>query len=203
MPVRSARGVALPGVLLLSAFLIGVTGWLVGHVRTDQMVARFSDADDEAERVAQAAVESVALALGSTMDWRPAGLAAVSLACPAATRLPVTMDVGEERARVQSVVDAGSRWGSDRPRFEVAWQCHAEGVLTRWPAGAVNPAVVVLIADEPEGDGLPGISQNERLLVRAVSRGAADSRGEASATITRTAPGAPVVLEAFRRGPAQ
>ena len=32
---HSERGVALPGVLLLAAFLVGVTGWLVGHVRTD------------------------------------------------------------------------------------------------------------------------------------------------------------------------
>ena len=200
---HSARGVALPGVLLLAALLVGVTGWLVGHVRTDQLVALASDADEDADRVAQAAIEAVALALGGTSDWGPAGLVAIPLGCPAATRPPVALDATAERGRVQAAVDAGSRWGADTPRFEIGWHCHADGLLAGQSASAANPAVVVLIADEPEGDGRPELSQNQRLLLRAVSRGAASSRGEASATVVRPAPGAPVVLAAFRRGPVQ
>jgi hypothetical protein len=57
------------------------------------------------------------------------------------------------------------------------------------------------VADEPEGDAAPLTSSNERLLLHAIAVGRGGIRSVASATITRQAPFAPVVLAAWR-GPA-
>ena len=80
----------------------------------------------------------------------------------------------------------------------------ALGVPCRRRAGALAsswpriPSVLVWVADDPEGDGQPLRSGNQRLLLTAVAHAGGDARGEASATVWRTGPGAPVVLAAWR-----
>jgi hypothetical protein len=196
---RPDRGVALPGVLLLSALLVAVTGWLIGHVRTDLAMARATDAEDHADRLAQAALEVVAMALASVADWHPVNAITVPLPCPTAPRPVAALDVPAVRVRVQAAIDAASRWGPDTPRFEPIWICHAEAVQGQWLIPGEVPAVVVLLADDPEGDGRPDLSANQRLLLRAVVHGAAGTTSGASATVTRDAAGAAVVLASFRR----
>ena len=68
------------------------------------------------------------------------------------------------------------------------------------PSRGSNPSVVVWVADDPEGDGLPLRSGNQRLLLAAVAHVGGDARGEASATVWRTGPGSPVVLAAWQGG---
>lgn len=196
---RPDRGVALPGVLLLSALLVAVTGWLIGHIRTDLAMAMASDAEDHADRLAQAALEVVAMALASVADWHAVSAISVSLPCPPAARPIVALDVAVVWARVQAAIDAASRWGPDTPQFEPIWTCHAEAVQGQWTMPGDVPAVVVLLADDPEGDGRPDLSANQRLLLRAVVRGAAGTTSGASATVTRDAAGSAVVLASFRR----
>ncbi len=62
---RSELGVALPGVLVLAAFLVGVTGWLIGHLRTDTAMTLAIEDTHSGGRVAEAALQIVALALGA------------------------------------------------------------------------------------------------------------------------------------------
>ena len=196
---RRDRGVALPGVLLLSALLVAVTGWLVGHVRTDLSMAFATDAEDHAERLAQAAIEVVAMGLASVPDWHTIGAITAPVSCPSAARPVAARDVAAVRGRVQAAIDTASRWGPDTPTFAPIWTCHAEAVQARWPMAGEVPAVVVLLADDPEGDGRPDLGTNERLLLRAVVRGAAGTTAGASATVARDAPGGAVAVAAFRR----
>ena len=198
LPGRSDAGVALPGVLLLSAFLVGITGWLVGHLRTDvALTAALEDAHTGA-RVAEAAAQAVALALAQQADWTSVDALALGLPCPASPTVVVPLDEGAERGWIQAEMDAGSRWGADTPEWQPVWQCHGAGVLERWPSRGATPAVAVWIADDPEGDGQPLRSANQRLLVTAVARTAGEGRGAASATVSRVAPGFPVELAAWR-----
>ena len=74
---HSERGVALPGVLLLAAFLVGVTGWLVGHVRTD---VGMRTANEEA--LLGSAARRIGLAVGRDGAWPAAGLDARRRAAP-------------------------------------------------------------------------------------------------------------------------
>jgi hypothetical protein len=195
---RSDAGVALPGVLLLAAFLVGVTGWMVGHLRTDiALTAAIEDAHAGA-RVAEAAVQAVALALAQHADWTTVNALALGLPCPAALTTVAPLDEIVERSWIQAEMDAGSRWGADTPEWQPVWLCHGTGVLGRWPARGTTPAVAVWVADDPEGDGRPLHSANQRLLVTAVSRTAGAARGAASATVSRTMPGTPVTLDAWR-----
>ena len=76
---RSERGVALPGVLLLAAFLVGVTGWLVGHVRTDIDMRAANEEALLGSRLAESALQSVAMALGQQPDWMPVDALALAL----------------------------------------------------------------------------------------------------------------------------
>lgn len=195
---RSERGIALPGVLLLAAFLVGVTGWLVGHVRTD--VALSTELEDAlaASRIAEAAVQSVAMALMHQANWAPIDSIALALPCAAPAVALVPLDEPAERAWIQAETDAASRWGPDTPRWRPIWQCHGAGLLGRWPVRGATPSVAVWVADDPEGDAQPLHSSNERVLLVAVARAGQVARGGASATVMRTGPGAPVVLAAWR-----
>lgn len=195
---RSERGVALPGVVLLAAFLVGVTGWLVGHHTTDvAMMAALEDANTGA-RLAEAAVQSVAMALQQQPDWTTVDALALALPCPGAPTTVAPLDEVAERRWIQAEMAAGSRWGTDTPEWQPVWLCHGTGVLGRWPARGATPAVAVWVADDPEGDGQPLRSVNQRLLVTAVARTAGEARGAASATVSRMAPGAPVELASWR-----
>ena len=197
-PGRSERGVALPGVLLLAAFLVGITGWSVGHMRTDAGLAAALEESHRATRLAEAAVQSVAMALADQPDWGPVNALPLALGCPAAPAAVVTVDEPQERTWLQNEIEAGSRWGLDTPTWRPLWACHAHGILGRWPAPGAIPSVVVWVADDPEGDAQPLRSTNERLLLTAVARVGATARGEAAATVVRAGPGAPVVLAAWR-----
>ena len=66
---HNERGVALPGVLLLAAFLVGVTGWLAGHVRTDVGMRTANEEALLGRRLAESALQSAAMALGQQPDW--------------------------------------------------------------------------------------------------------------------------------------
>ena len=110
----------------------------------------------------------------------------------------VPADEPTERNWLQDATNASSRWGPDTPAWQPLWACHAAGVLGHWPARGRNPSVLVWVADDPEGDGQPLRSGNQRLLLTAVAHAGGDARGEASATVWRTGPGAPVLLAAWR-----
>jgi hypothetical protein len=195
---HSERGVALPGVLLLAAFLVGVTGWLVGHVRTDVGMRTANEEALLGRRLAESALQSAAMALGQQSDWMRVDALALVLPCPSSAVPIVPADELTDRTWLQDDMNASSRWGSDTPVWQPLWTCHAAGVLGRWPARGPNPSVVVWVADDPEGDGLPLRSGNQRLLLAAVAHVDAEARGEASATVWRTGPGAPVLLAAWR-----
>ena len=195
---RSERGVALPGVLLVAAFLVGVTGWLIGHLRTDTAMTMAIEDTHVGGRVAEAALQTVALALGEIPDWTAVDGLPLALACPPASAGPVALDEAAERVWLQADTNANSRWGPDTPQWQPLWACHAQGVLGRWPTRGAAPAVVVWVADDPEGDGLPLRSLNQRLLLAAMARVGGEARGAATVTITRSGPGAPVTLGAWR-----
>ncbi len=196
--VRQDQGAALPGVLLLAAFLVGVTGWLVGHVRTDALLGMEQRDEASASQVAAAALQVMAMAFGQVADWTT--LAAPPVACPASGGAVVALDEPQEHAWLQAATDAASRWGADTPQWQLAWICHAEGVLGGWHAAGAMPEVAVWMADDPEGDGQPLTSLNQRLMLHAVASGRDGVRGVAAATIARQAPGAPVELAAWRPG---
>ena len=195
---RSDLGVALPGVLVLAAFLVGVTGWLIGHLRTDTAMTMAIEDTHSGGRVAEAALQIAALALGQVTDWTAVDGLSLALACPPASVGPVVLDAAAERVWLQADTDANSRWGPDTPQWQLLWTCHAEGVLGRWPTRGAAPSVVVWVADDPEGDGLPLRSANQRLLLAAVANAGGEARGGASVSITRSGPGAPVTLGAWR-----
>lgn len=195
---RNDGGVALPGVLLLAAFLVGITGWLVGHLRTDVALTAALEDAHTAARVAEAAVQAVALALAQQADWTTVDALALAPPCPGAPAVVAPLDEVAERGWIQAEMDAGSRWGTDTPEWQPVWLCHGTGVLGRWPARGATPAVAVWVADDPEGDGQPLRSVNQRLLVTAVARTVGEARGAASATVSRVAPGSPVELASWR-----
>ena len=198
----SERGIALPGVLLLAAFLVGVTGWLVGHVRTDIAMRMANEEAFAGGRLAESALQSVATALSQQVDWMPVDTLGVGLAltlpCPVSPVPVVPVDEARERAWLQTDTDASGRWGPDTPAWQPLWACHGSGVLGHWPVRGANPSVLVWVADDPEGDGQPLRSGNQRLLLAAVAHARGDARGQASATVWRTGPGAPVLLAAWR-----
>lgn len=197
-PTRGDQGVALPGVLLLAAFLVSVTGWLLGHVRVEQQMAQAGEHMEVAHRAATAALELAALSLGSVPEWAAVGALIVPLACPPAGAAIVASAPAAETMKLQAETRAGSRWGGNTPQWQLVWQCHAPGVLGRWPSRSPAPSLLVWAADDPEPDGDPLLSTNGRLLIRALAVGANGSRATAGATIQRDAAGAPVILGAWR-----
>jgi hypothetical protein len=200
-PGRNDRGVALPGVLVFAAFLVGISGWIVGHLRTDlAMHTELEDMVGDA-RLAEAAVQAVALAVGQVADWRAVDALAVALPCPPAPSGVALLHEPSERLWLQRETDASSRWGVDSPRWQPLWTCHGPGLLDRWPLRGVAPSVVVWVADDPEGDGQPTWSTNQRLLLAAVARSRGGSQGVATAVIARSGPGAAVRLMAWHGAP--
>jgi hypothetical protein len=192
--------VALPGVLLLAAFLVGVTGWLVGHVRADIDMRAANDEALVGNRLAEAALQSVAMALGQHPDWSAVDMlgSSLPLPCPAPAAPVVPANESRERSWLQAQTNASSRWGPDTSSWQPLWACHAAGVLGQWPGHGRIPAVLVWVADDPEGDAQPLRSANQRLLLAAVAQAAGDARSEARATVWRTGPGGPVLLAAWR-----
>ena len=186
---RSDRGVALPGAVLFAAFLAGLTGWLVGHVVTDEAMTRDVEDAAAAARVADAAVEIAAHALGQAADWSNVGALALPLACPPAATAVTPLDEGAERAWIQAETDAAGRWSAAAPQWVWLWTCHGAGVLHRWPARGLAPSVVVWVADDPEGDGQPLASANGTLLLAAVAVARDGTRVATRAAIARSAPG--------------
>lgn len=195
---RQRRGVALPGVLVIVSVLVSVSGWMLGHLRDDITQARIATMFEAQDGLSGAAVAMVAQALASAPDWRPVGTLGAAPACPASLGDVVPADAAGETAWTQAETDASSRWAADTPRWQLLWQCHAAGVLGRWPSPGRVPAVLVWVADDPEGDGMPGVSDNQRLLLRALALGPGGARGITTATIERSAPGAPVRLVSWR-----
>lgn len=191
---------ALPGVLLLALFLVSVSGWLLGHVRTNQELA-WSDVEARAvSRAADAGVAFSAQGLAGIVDWHVLDALSGALACPA-TGAPVTaVDAAQESSTLQASTNARSRWGSNTPQWRLLLTCHAPGVLGNWRDAARAPALLVWVADDPETDGDPLQSANQRLLLRAQASGSRGLRAEVTATVARTTPGAPVTLEAWREG---
>lgn len=192
------RGVALPGVLLIVALLVSVSGWLIGHLRDDVMQARVAATFEAQDALAAAALATVANTLTTVADWRPVSALGAAPVCPAGPGDVVAVDVVGESAWAQAETAASSRWGDDTPQWQSIWQCHAAGVLGRWPVPGSMPSVIVWVADDPEGDGLPARSANQRLLLRALAVGSGGARGIATATVERSAPGAPVRLVSWR-----
>ena len=195
---RNRRGVALPGALLIVSVLVSVSGWLIGHLRDDVLQARVATTFEAQDGLAGAGVATVAQALATVADWRPVGALGATPVCAAGTGNVVPTDAAGETAWAQAETDASSRWAADTPRWQLLWQCHAAGVLGRWPSPGRVPTVIVWVADDPEGDGLPGVSGNQRLLLRALAVGPGGARGIATATVERSAPGAPVRLVSWR-----
>jgi hypothetical protein len=195
---RPRRGVALPGVLLIVGLLVSVSGWLIGHLRDDIAQARVATMFEAQDALAGAAVATVAQALTAVVDWRPVDSLGAAPACVAGPGEVEPIDAAAETAWAQAETDASSRWAADTPRWQLLWQCHAAGVLGRWPTPGRVPIVIVWVADDPEGDGVPSVSDNQRLLLRALAVGAGGARGIATATVERAAPGAPVRLVSWR-----
>jgi len=195
---RARRGAALPGVLLVVSVLVSVSGWLIGHLRDDVAHGRLSRSFEAQDALAAAAVTAVAERLGLVPDWQVVGGFGAGPACPAVAAPPVAVDADVEHAWAQAETLASSRWAADAPHWHLVWQCHAAGVLGRWPSPGPVPSVLVWVADDPEGDGLPSVDGNQRLLLRALAVGPMGGRGLATATIARTSPGAPVRLVSWR-----
>ena len=193
----AAAGIALPGVLVFAAFLMGVSGWLTGHLLTDIAMTTDDEEGQAAARVAEAALQEVALALGGVADWGPVGALGLALPCAAAGAPVTLLDEPTERAWLQVEVDAAGRWGGDAPQWQPLWTCHGPGVLGRWPVRGAAPSVQVWVADDPEGDGQPLVSANQRLVLASVATGRDSVRATARATVARSTPGAPVRLLAW------
>lgn len=194
-------GVALPGVLVLAAVLTGVSGWLVGHLRLEAALAFELEEAQVVARLAEAAVQSAATALGQVPDWTPVDALGLGVVCPASATPVIPIHEPTERAWLQSETDAASRWGADSPSWQWLWACHGPGVLERWPHRQQAPSVVVWVADEPEGDNRPDRDTNQRLLLAATARGRDAVRVTTRAVVTRTAPGAAVRLLAWQTEP--
>lgn len=194
---RTDAGVALPGVLVFAAFLVGVSGWIAGHLRSDIVMTMELEEGNVAGRVAEAAVQEVALALGLAGDWTLVDSLPLALACPPAATAVTSVHEPTERAWLQAEVDAGGRWGSDTPQWHPLWICHGPGLLGRWPGRGAAPVVVVWVADDPEGDGQPTRSTNQRLLLAATAAGRDTARATVVAAIGRSSPGSPVRLLAW------
>lgn len=198
---RSECGVALPGVLLLAAFLVGVTGWMVEQVTTDRGFGDAMEEEQAGRRLAEAGVQVVAMALTGVADWSQVTALAFVSPCPSAPGATIAIDPVVEGLALQRDTDAGARWGADTPQWQAIWTCHADGVLGRWPGRSAAPSVVVWAADEPEGDGAPWQNGNQQLLLAAVARTGRTGRSVVTAAIARAAPGAPVHLLAWRGSP--
>ena len=196
-PGRNDCGAALPGVLVLAAVMVGVSGWIVGHLRLEAALAFELEEAHVVSRVAEAALQSAASAVGLVPDWTSVSSLGMVLPCPASTTPTVVIDEAAERAWLQAETDAASRWGGDAPVWQLLWTCHGPGVLERWPHRQQSPSVIVWVADEPEGDNRPDQDTNQRLLLTAVARGRGGIRGLARAAITRTSPGASVRVLAW------
>lgn len=194
---RTDAGVALPGVLMFAAFLVGVSGWIAGHLRTDIAMTMEIEEGNGAARVAEAAVQEVALALGQAGDWTLVDSLPLALACPPATTAVTSVHEPTERAWLQVEVDADGRWGGDTPRWHPLWACHGPGLLGRWPTRGAAPSVLVWVADDPEGDGQPARSTNQRLLLAAMAAGRDTARATVVVAVGRSGPGAPVRLLAW------
>ena len=193
------RGAALPAVLVLAIVLVGVTGWVVGHVHTERADLVLLEDAAEAERVAAAASQSVAMALGVAPTWSDVAALVVALPCPPTAGLTAPIDEGREEVWLQAATDAVSRWGGDTPRWRPVWRCHGAGLLDREAWRGRAPVVAVWMADDPDGDGDPWRDANGRLRLTAVARaGSTGARGAVSATIARSGPGQVVVLAAWR-----
>ncbi len=197
---RSEWGVALPGAVIFAAFLAGITGWLVGHVATDEAMTRDVEDAAAAVRVADAAVGVAAHALGQAADWSSVGALAVPLTCPLSAMGVTPLDEGAERAWVQAETESGGRWSADAPQWMWLWTCHGAGLLHRWPARGPAPSVVVWVADDPEGDGQPLVSANGTLLLAAVAVARDGTRVITRAAIARSAPGEPVRILSWHGG---
>ena len=131
---RNDRGVALPGVLLLAAFLVGVTGWLRRVTCRSDLALRVAlEESAVATRVAEAAVEAVAMALGQQADWTLRRCTRAGAGLPASPGSVVPVGEVMERLWLQAETNAASRWGADTPAWQPLWTCHAAGVLGRWP----------------------------------------------------------------------
>ncbi|WP_239489377.1 hypothetical protein [Luteitalea sp. TBR-22] len=182
------------------ACLVSVTGWLIGHTRVDRDMTRTLADEREAARLAEAAVQLAALALGRVPDWSRVDALALPLSCADAPGPLVGLDAAAETSRVQAIEDAASRWGVDTPRWRLAWQCHAAGVLVAWPRAGTTPSVGIWVGDDVEGDGAPWIDTNQRIRVLGVVAGRGGARSSQVVTIARSASGAPVTLLAWRSG---
>lgn len=197
-PGDSDTGTALPAALVLLACLVGVTGWLAGHVRVDQDLARTLEDEQDAGRLAESAAQVVALSLAQVADWTRVDALVVPLPCVASSRPGIALDAVVEGRLLQASEDAASRWGGETPRWTLAWVCHAPGVLGYWPPAGLVPSVAVWIADDVEGDGDVARDRNQRLRVAAVAAGPGQTRASVQATVGRSASGAPVTLLAWR-----
>ena len=150
----------LPGVLLLAAFLVGVTGWLVGHVRTDiAHASRRTRRLSRASRLAEAALQSVAHGAGpaARLDAgrRPGAGAAAHAALPALRwrSSPLTSRGSGRGCRTRRMPRAaGGRHAGLAAALDVPCRGRAgrSGRLV-----ARIPSVLVWVADDPEGDGQP------------------------------------------------
>jgi hypothetical protein len=149
----------------------------------DREVATALADEQETARLAEAATQVAALALARVPDWSRVDVLAVPLDCPAWPGAVVPLDDVGETTALQAVEDAASRWPAETPRWRLAWTCHA-----------------VWVADDVEGDDEPGRDTNQRLRVHGVAAGRDGARASATATIGRTASGAPVTLLAWRTG---
>ena len=196
---RSDAGVALPGVLLLAAFLVGVTGWLVGHLRTDVAL------DRRARGVAPARASRRRPFRRSPWRWRsrPTGPAWMrlrsALACPAAPAVVAPLDEAVERGWLQARdgcrQPVGRRHARVAAGLAVPRRRRARAAGRR---GARHPPWSSGSRTIPKATGSRCAALNQRLLVTAVARAPERARGAASATVSRASPGAPVELAAWR-----
>lgn len=154
MPTRRThdrRGAALPAVLLVTFWLIGVTGWLVAHTMWDQRVARVEHLSMSLDQAADAMAEAMAVEVGRVADWAVLAGAPVWLPCPAGgAAVPPAIDLPGETARLQAGVAAMSRWTPvETPTWQYVTGCDAAALLGAWRGPETSPWVLAWVAAGP------------------------------------------------------
>lgn len=147
------RGGALPGVLMVMAWLTAIGGWLLAHVVWDQRVASVDTTTTALAAVADAMGEAARREVGRVADWQALTTADAPRPCPGGgSALPPEIDVAQATARLQAATDALSRWPSAaRPAWRLFTACPATALLGQWRGRLEPPWALAWVADDPDG----------------------------------------------------
>lgn len=200
MGPTSARGAALPGVLIVLLWTTGVSAWLVTHAVWTLSMERQEEGLRVVGETADALAARTVPVLDQTPDWGVLVATAALAPCPgtAGGGLPAAL-VAAETLRVQAATDAVSRWpAAQGPRWRPWLACDAGDLLGGWRAATPPPWALALIADDPDGLLLGGAPA--QVVVAAVAGGPHGARALRIVSVRRGAAGWPPRIVAWRPG---